>query len=230
MPSRPIWRARFWIRSSKNGKVVRGYLGAWIQPVTPDIAKIFNLKQNTGALIGDVEPGSPADRAGLKRGDVVIAADGQAVTDSAAFRLKTAMTAPGKTVELTIVRSGAEQRIPVVLGEMPSREEATKQGQDGSTTEPGTALKGMSVATLTPEIAGQLGISTQAKGVVVTGVERGSAAEEAGIERGDVIQEVNRKPVTNVGDFQSLVQQAAAQPVLLLINRQGKTSYLVVQP
>jgi serine protease Do len=107
---------------------------------------------------------------------------------------------------------------------------AAKQQGGGSQSNSGTALKGMTVANMNPDIAGQLGVPVQTRGVVVMSVDPGSAAEDAGITRGDVIQEVNRKPVSDAGDLQAQVQQAGNQPVLLLINRQGKTLYIVVQP
>jgi len=217
----------------KNGKVVRGYLGAYIQQVTPDIAKAFGLQTASGALVSDVEVGTPAARAGLRRGDVVTAINGQPVADSAALRLKIAMTPPGTTVRLKVLRNGTEQEIPVTLGELPAKQQARQnQNGDGDNSQgnPGTILKGMSVQDMTPDIASQLGLPLNTKGVVVTNVEAGSAADEANMARGDLIQEVNRRTVNNVRDFGNLAKQAGKQPILLLVMREGKTLYLAIQP
>ena len=209
----------------KQGKVIRGYLGAWIQPVTPQIAKSFGLSKPQGALLGDVEPSGPAGKSGLQRGDVVLEMDGQPITDTGAFRLKIAMMKPGTTVKLKVYHNGAERDVPVVLGELPSKA-ASAQGGAGS---PSAALQGLTVDELTPQIARQLGLPPKTFGVVVTGVESGSAAEEADIRRGDVIQEVNHKPVHSVQEFSNAVSQLGKQNVLLLINRGGNTLFVVVE-
>jgi serine protease Do len=210
----------------KQGKVIRGYLGAWIQPVTPQIAKSFGLSQPKGALLGDVEPGGPAAKSGLQRGDIVLEMDGQPITDTGEFRLKIAMMKPGTTVKLKVFHNGVERDVPVVLGELPAK---AASSQSGAGT-PSAALQGLSVDELTPQIARQLGLPPKTLGVVVTSVDQGSAAEEAGLRRGDVIQEVNHKPVHNVSEFSSAVSQLGKQNVLLLINRGGNTLYVVVEP
>jgi serine protease Do len=210
----------------KNGKVIRGYLGAWIQPVTPDIAKAFGLSQIQGALLGDVEPTGPAAKSGLQRGDIVLAMDGKPIADSRDFRLRVAMTKPGTVVKLKIFRKGVEQEVSVTLGELPSKT-ASAQSEEGA---PSAALEGLSVDELTPEIARQLDLPSKTFGVVVSSVQQGSAAEEAGLRRGDVIQEVNHKPVHSVSEFTAAVRQLGKQSVLLLINRGGNTLYVVVQP
>jgi serine protease Do len=210
----------------KQGRVIRGYLGAMIQPVTPQIAKSFGLSQPRGALLGDVEPGAPASKSGLQRGDIVLEMDGQPVTGTEEFRLKIAMMKPGTTVRLKVYRNGKELDVPVVLGELPAKA-ASSQSEGGT---PSAALQGLSVDELTPQIARQLGLPAKTLGVVVTGVDSGSAAEEAGLRRGDVIQEVNHKPVHNVTEFSSAVSQLGKQNVLLLVNRRGNTLYVVVEP
>jgi serine protease Do len=209
----------------KHGKVVRGYLGAWIQPVTPEIAKAFGLGEATGALLGDVDPKGPAGRAGLERGDIVLELNGQPITETSDFRLKIAMTPPGTTVRLKISRNGIERTLPVVLGELPVKEQSSATAQGA----PNPALEGLDVQELTPQIASQLGLPPQTRGVVVTGVQPGSGAEEAGLRRGDVIQEVNRRPVTGVSDFERAVRQMGKEAVLLLVNRGGNTMYIVLQ-
>jgi serine protease Do len=210
----------------KQGRVIRGYMGAWIQPVTPEIAKAFGLSGQRGVLLGDIEPNGPAAKAGLQRGDIVLEMDGQPVNDSRDFRLKIAMMKPGTTVRLKVFRNGSERDASVVLGELPNKP-AESQGAAGA---PSAALQGLSVDELTAQIARQLGLPAGTHGVVVTGVDSGSAAEEAGLRRGDVIQEVNHKPVRSVSDFERAVNQLGKQSVLLLVNRGGNTLYLVVSP
>ncbi|HTY61394.1 MAG TPA: DegQ family serine endoprotease [Acidobacteriota bacterium] len=210
----------------KQGKVVRGYLGAMIQPVTPQIAKAFGLTKAQGALLGDVEPEGPAGKSGLQKGDIVLEVDGQPIIDTREFRLKVAMMKPGTTVKLKVFHNGIERTVDVALGAMPSKP-SDKQGIEGS---PSAALQGLSVDDLTPQIARQLGLPAKTFGVVVSSVQPGSAAQEADLRRGDVIQEVNRQPVHNVKEFSSAIGQLGKQDVLLLINRGGNTLYVVVEP
>jgi serine protease Do len=213
----------------KNGKVIRGWLGVVIQPVTPDIAKAFGLTGTPrGALVGDVSSGSPAARAGLKKGDIILELNGQPITESRELQLKVAEIPPGTTVRLTIFRNGSQQQIPVTLGEMPAN--LGQPGEGGGGGERGSVLEGLSVDNLTGQIARELGLPPGTEGVVVTDVQPGSNAAEAGLRRGDVIQEVNRRPVTNVSEFRRAVRQAGNQPLLLLINRQGTTLFVTISP
>jgi serine protease Do len=208
-----------------NGKVVRGYLGAWIQDVTPAMAHAFGLTDAAGALVGDVSPDGPAAKAGLKRGDIITAIDGKAVTDARQLRLDTAMTKPGATVRLKLVRSGKEMVLPVTLGEMPSTPNQQPSGQTGESG----ALQGLRVDNMSPDIARELHLPPDTQGVVVTRVGETSAARQAGLRRGDVIQEVDHKPVADVAAFQRAVEAAGKEPLLLLVNRGGNTMYVVVE-
>lgn len=209
-----------------QGKVIRGYLGAWIQPVTPQIAKAFGLSKAQGALLGDVEPAGPAGKSGLQKGDIVLEMDGQPITDTREFRLKIAMMKPGTTVKVRVFHNGTEREVPVVLGALPAKA-ASGQSEAGALS---AALQGISVDELTPQIARQLGLPPKIQGVVVTSVQPGSAAAEADLRRGDVIQEVNRKPVHSVSEFSNAISLLGKQNVLLLINRGGNTLYVVVEP
>jgi serine protease Do len=212
----------------KHGKVIRGYLGAWIQPVTPEIAKAFSLPKTEGVLLGDVAPNAPAAKAGLRRGDIILDMDGQPVVDASAFRLKISMLPPETVVKLTIFRNGSESNVAVTLGELSAtKEQAQAQKEEESRSR---SLQGLTVSNLTPDIAKKLGLPNNAHGVVVTNVDEGSAAAEAGIQQGDVIQEVDRKPVSNVSDFNRLMSSLRNQNVLLLINRGGNTMYVAVTP
>jgi serine protease Do len=208
-----------------NGKVVRGYLGAWVQDVTPGIAKAFGLTNSAGALIGDVSAGGPAARAGIERGDVIVAMNGKDVTDARQLRLDTAMSKPGTVVKFKLVRGGKSLEVPVTLGELPSKPDQQASAQTGQSR----ALQGLRVENLTPAIARDLQLPQGVRGVVIDSVDNTSAARQAGLQRGDVIQEVNHKPVANVSDFDRAVETAGNQPVLLLVNRGGRTMYVVVE-
>jgi len=209
----------------KHGKVIRGYLGAWIQPVTPEIARAFNLSKVTGALLGDVEPGTPAARAGLQRGDVILAMNGEPVADSQVMRMKIAMTPPGSKIRLRVLRNGSERDVDVALGELQTRDEqaAVQERREGRPD----SLQGIAVANLTPGIARQLGLPSGTRGVIVTNVESGSTAEESDLRRGDVIMEINRKPISTVEDFRRAAA-ASSRSALLLVSRGGNTLYIVV--
>lgn len=210
----------------RNGRVVRGYLGAWIQPVTAEIAQAFNLPGARGALLGDVEQGSPAAKGGLLRGDIIVSIDSEPVTDSQALRMKIAMTAPGTKVRLRILRNGSERNVEVVLGELPVKEETSGPATQGRRPQP-QSLEGIGVTDMTPGLARQLGLPPEIRGVVVTSVAPGSAIAEADVRPRDVIVEVNRKPVSSVAEFRRAVAGSPGS-VLLLVNREGNTLYIVV--
>jgi serine protease Do len=210
----------------KTGKVVRGYLGVMIQEVTPALAKAFGLNEPRGALVDDVAPASPAAKAGITKGDIIIELNGEQVSDSRALRLKIAQMAPGTTARLKLLSNGREREVTVTLGEFPSEPE--RSGGGGS--EQGSALEGVTVDDLTPQIAQQLNLPPQTRGVVVINVRPDSPAAEAGLRRGDVIQEVNRRPVTNTAEFERAVSRAGKSTVLLLVNRSGSTLFIAIEP
>jgi serine protease Do len=211
-----------------HGKVVRGYLGVHIQDLSPEIAKAFNYNLSGGALIGDVSPNTPASKAGLQKGDVIVKLDGQPVSDYVDLRLRISQMAPGTSVKLDVWRDGKTQAYSVALGELPEKAEA----EQSSGTESGGGLEGVEVDELTPEIAQQLNLGAGAHGVVVTSVDPSSpaAAAQPAIGRGDVIAEINHKPIRSVSDYKQAVAAAANQPLLLLVNHGGVTGYSVVQP
>ncbi len=222
----------------KNGKVSRGYMGVSLQAISPDLAPQFGLKNDHGAIVGDVTPGKPGDKAGLKSGDVIVKIDGEEVKDSNDLTMKVTSHAPGSTVALDVIRDGKPMKISVTLGQRPTGLDWAKSGQsngdnNGADNDNGTAdnssARGINVENLTAEVAQQLGLSENIKGVVVTNVDADSSAADAGgIGRGTVIVAVNRHPVTNVGDFKRLMAQAQGKDVLLTTNNGGNTGFVVV--
>lgn len=208
-----------------HGKVVRGYLGVHIQDFSPELAKSFNFNQSGGVLIGDVSANTPAANAGLKKGDVVVKLNGQAVSESNDLRNTISQMAPGTQVKLDIWRDGKVQPYTVTLGELPNDKTAAEGSDESSSGE----IQGIDVQDLTPEISQQLNLPSGTHGVVVTSVDPASAAAAAGINRGDLIQEINHKPVTSAAQYKQLMSSAGNQPILLLINRGGITSFVVVE-
>jgi serine protease Do len=214
----------------KGGKVVRGWLGVSIQDVTPDLAKQFGLTDSRGALVSEVIPDSPAAAAGIQSGDVIIAFNGKTVDSPSILRNTVAQTPVGKTIKVELLREKKTRSVEVKITEQPKdvaqAEDETVQG-DG----PSTALAGVEVRNLTAEIARQLGLPAGTVGVVIAGVDEGSAAEEAGLQEGDVILEINRQPVRNLADFKRLSGKLSKQgSTLLLINRQGRKLFIAIQP
>jgi serine protease Do len=210
----------------KQGKVIRGYLGALIQPVTPEIAEYFGLSESKGVLLADVDSDAPAGKSGLQRGDIVLELNGEPITDRRDFRLKIAAMQPGTKVQLKVLRDKTERTFDVVLGELPAESGSALQEEESEET----ALQGLSVEDLTPQIARQLDLPARVQGVVVSSVQPGTAASEAGIRRGDVIMEVNRRPINSVDEFRRATRQLGGQRVLLLIYRDGGTIYTLVEP
>jgi serine protease Do len=208
-----------------HGKVVRGYLGIYIQDLTPELAKQFGLSQGGGVLVGDVSPDTPAARAGLKKGDVILKLNGTPVDSRSSLQVQISQTPPGTPVKLDVWRDGKTRDLTVNLGELPENAEKSGPGE-----KPSGALEGVDVESLTPEIAQQLEIPAGTRGVVVGSVDSSSAAAAAGLSRGDVIQEVNHKPVHNTDEFRQALAGAEGKPVLLLVNHGGVTGYMVIEP
>ena len=207
----------------EHGKVVRGYLGLYPQDVTPEIAKQFGLSGPGGALVSEVSPDSPASKAGLKRGDVILKVNGQTVESANDLRLRISQTPPGTDVKLLISRDGKTQDVSVDLAEFPEKEANATPGQSN-----GGGLQGVNVQDLTPDLAQQLNLPAGIHGVVVSDVDPASPAA-ADLQRGDVIQEVNHKPISNVEQYKQALAAAGDQPVLLLVDRGGVTQYVVVE-
>jgi serine protease Do len=208
----------------ERGRVVRGWLGVQIIPLSEDLARTYGRTDAKGAAITDVTDDSPAEDAGLKPGDVVIGVDGRPVNDNNDLSRYIASKAPGETVRLQVVRDGREQAISVKLGTFP------EQGIDDQDddTEEGKAELGMTLRNLTPDIAQRLEMPRTATGVVVMDVEAGENAEDAGLQRGDVIVSVNGAPVADVDSFRSLIERARAEGLVRLRVRRGRNHTFLV--
>jgi serine protease Do len=211
----------------KSGVVHHGYLGVGLNDLTPENAKFFNLTGNSGALIASVTPDSPASHAGLKQGDVVTAVNGQPVESGSDLQVVVSEVAPGSKVQLQVQRNGHSENLDVTVGEYHKDQEvATAASPDG-----GHPRLGIAISDLTPDVRQQLNLPTQVQGVAVAQVQPGSPAEDAGLQGGEVILEVNRKPVTTAEQFRNDVKQAPAdKDMLLLVWANGGSSYRVVHP
>jgi len=216
----------------KGGKVVRGYLGVSIQELTQDLARQFGVADTKGVLISDVLADSPAKRAKLERGDVIVEFDGRAVENPTQFRNLVAQTPIGKKVHVKLLRGGKERDLEVTIAEQPkTMAQPESQGDDDGETRSAGAFAGMDVRELTPELARRFNLSREGKGVVVTRIADGSPAGEAGLQAGDLITEINRKPIANLRDFQNVTGSLASkEPALVLVVRNGRNFYLTIKP
>jgi len=209
----------------KHGNVERAYLGILPQDVTPAMAKAFHVSETKGALVGEVTANSPASRANLKNGDIILEVNGQTIEDANQLRLKIGMMEPNTKVNLKVLRDGKTQNVAVQLGDFPSKEERAAIGKEHTES----ALQGVTVENLTPDTAQELRLPATTKGVVVSEVSPASRAADAGLRSGDVIQEVNHQPVKTVKDFSQAVGASTKDaPVLLLVDREGSTMFLAV--
>ncbi|MEX5214306.1 MAG: DegQ family serine endoprotease [Nitrospiraceae bacterium] len=210
----------------KTGKVVRGYLGVSIQDINQDLAKSFGLTDQKGALVGEVKEDSPADKAGLKQGDVVIGYQNQPIEDSASLQRLVTRAAVGDKATIRVWRDGRERTLTVTIGEQ--SDEVKTARADSESGEAG--LAGLAVQELDRDAIRELGLKAGTKGVVVADVEPDSPAERAGIARGDVIREINRQPVQSVKDFERLASGLKKEEsALFLINRRGASLFLSVK-
>lgn len=216
----------------KNGKVRRGHLGVTVQPVTQDIAASLRLNSAKGVIVSQVQPGSAAERAGLKRADVILALNGNVITDANGFRNEIASTPPGRTVTLRISRAGNEQELNPTLGEFTAEQRQSGPTNDreapSATTDSGKL--GITVQPLTPAVAQQLGISADVQGLVVLEVDPSGPAAAAGIQRGDVIEQIAQQPVRSVADLRAAIARSDNRPLLLLVNHRGATIFVTIRP
>jgi serine protease Do len=222
----------------KTGKVVRGWMGVAIQEITPALAKSFKLpEQRKGVLISDVNENGPSHAAGVKRGDVVIAFNGKEVQNVSQLRNLVARTMVGKDAQVKILRDGKEQTIAVKVAERPTDEMLAKKEPSApkepveTVKPPDNVLASLRVQALDAATMSQLNISAKMTGVVVTSVENGGSAEAAGLQRGDVIQEVNHESVKTLEDYQRAASKLKKDELaVLLLSRQGNNLFVAVNP
>jgi serine protease Do len=210
----------------KYGHVTRGYLGVMIQDVNPALAKEFKLKDTTGTLIGEVVPKGPADKAGLKDGDVVLDYNGKKVTDSRHLKLAVGETKPGTTVPMKILRDGSNKTLEVTVQQLPGSEQLA-QNTNSNSSDNGT-LNGVTVSGLDQQTRQELKVPENVQGVVITEIQPDSPAAEAGLKQGDVIQEINRHPVKTADEAVRMTENTKDKVTLLRIWSNGGSHFVVV--
>ena len=206
-----------------TGTVVRGYLGVWLEELTPELAKALNLEDTKGVAVSKIEEDSPADKAGIKPYDVIVELDGEKIENGNELRNRIAMTKPGTEVKIVVIRDGKYKNITVELGEL------TKEAKSASGRSETMEKLGLTVEPLTNEAAKRLGYE-QLNGVIVSEVEPGSPAAEVGIKAGVLILEVNRQPVANIKEFDKEMEKAEKLGSVLLLITDGRYGRLVVLP
>ncbi|MBI1993984.1 MAG: DegQ family serine endoprotease, partial [Deltaproteobacteria bacterium] len=205
-----------------KGKVTRGYLGVLIQKVTPDIAESLGMDKSRGALVASVSKDGPAERAGVKVGDVIVEFDGKEIRDSNDLPIVVARTPVDRKVRLKVLRDKKEVMLTVAVGELKDEEVVASAKEKGEL--------GLTVQRLTPQIAESLGLD-RAEGVVITAVEPGSPGDDAGLRRSDVILEIDRKPVRNLADYRKVIAESKkGKGILFLVRRGENTLFLALKP
>lgn len=216
--SKPIYESLV-----KTGKVVRGFLGIGIQDLNHDLAKSFGVTGSNGAVVTDVKEEGPAEKAGIKQGDVILSFQGTPIEDAVTLQRAVTRSAVGSKVTVKVMRDGQEKELVVTIAELPDNPQVAK-AEAGPSDQP---LAGLAVQELDRDTAQELGLKGKISGVVVTAVDPDSDAERAGLMPGDVIREINRKPVTTVKEYdQAASHLKKGQTVLVLINRRGASLYL----
>ena len=206
----------------EHGKVTRGQLGVYIQEMTQDLAETFYMKNGEGILVAQVIEGSPAEDAGLKRGDVIVELDGETIDTISAFRNRISLTSPGTKVRLTVIRDGDKKVVSATIGEL----EAAPPEQPGKANQ--LSDIGLSLQQLTPEIAKRYGYDTQS-GVLIINVSPGSRADRSGIKRGALLLEVNQQTVETVAEAEQLLTADDDKALLLLVQQGNSTLYIVLK-
>ena len=217
-----------------TGRVRRGLLGVVVQAVTEDIAQSMGLKEIRGVIVGSVQKGSAAEKAGVKQGDVITAFNGATVNEPNELRNLVASTQPGSEVTLKILRDGSEQEVKVTVGELTvnnARARGGEEGGGGGEQGDGGGRLGINVTPLTPELASRLQLPADREGLLVTEADPNGPAADAGLRRGDLIEQANREPLKSPEDLRAAVEGAGERPVLLLVTRGNEGStFITVRP
>jgi serine protease Do len=213
----------------QKGKVTRGWIGVTIQELTPELAQQFGLKKSKGALVSDIVKDSPAAKAGINRGDIIVECNGKEVKDVSSLRNLVSQSKAGSNIALKILRSGKELTVQVNVLELP-REVAEVVPDTLPNDSEAKVLTGLAVMDLSREIIRQLGFSREEKGVVVVRVEPGSPADEAEIKKGDIIKEINKREIDNLATYNKVLTSLKRnESMLLFINRGGKRFYVILK-
>jgi serine protease Do len=212
----------------KSGKVEHGYIGIGMNDVTPDNAHFFNLKDASGAIVSQVMPDSPASRGGLKTGDVISQLNGQNIANGSALQVAVSEMVPGTKITMGVIRDGKPETLDLTVGQFHGNSEvASNDSQDG----PQSGKLGLAVSNLTAETRQQFNVPDQVHGVVVQNVRPASPADDAGIQPGDIILEVNRKPADSASQFANEVHQNKdGKDLLMLVWSKGNSSYRTIHP
>ncbi len=215
------------VQLKEKGKVTRGWIGVSIQELTPELARSFGVKELKGALVSTVSPGDPADKAGIKAGDVIVSFGDKPITEMSDLPRIVASTTPGKAVEVKVLRDAQEKQFFVKIGT--KTEEAAEEGGQPDEKRPSADKRlGLSVQPITPEIAKKMGVA-DTEGVIITSVRQDSPAWEAGMRRGDIVREIDRKKVKNAKDYNRVVAEALREDTMLfLVERQGTAVYVAI--
>jgi serine protease Do len=219
----------------EKGRVVRGYIGASVQTLTPELAEAMKLKgQLTGALVGEVAPKSPSEKAGLKTGDVITSANGKKISDARELRLMIGTMAPGTKAQVEVNREGQSKIFNVELAEMPAgvaEEGAEASPEESAQPEKATVFGGVAVADITDDIRNALNLSKDIKGAVIAEIDSDSSAAKAGLREGDVIQEVNKQPVRNAKDLVAISKRLKPnEKILIRVWSQGRSGFVALEP